>query len=272
MNEGNSIGERLETNQGELFFECAGSGDPIVLLHGFGLDVRMWDPQFDALRSSFRVIRYDLRGFGQSSLPTGVPYSHEDDLHALLVHLGVSRAHLVGLSMGGRMALRYALAYPNSVVTLVLAESALDGHVWSSQWQTRWQGICQAAKDGRLDDAKRQWLENPLFASARENPSLLALLSQMISDYSGWHWHHKDTAVVPSPVVAERLQTIQMPTLVLAGIHDVADFQSIANALTRQMPAVQRATIQGSGHLINLEAPAEFNSMLLSFFQATWKL
>src|ERR1035438_5607654 len=121
---------RFLVNEGDLFFEWAGSGEAVVFLHGFGMDSRMWAPQFEDLQSTFRVIRYDLRGFGRSSLPPHSGYAHEDDLNALLSSLGAAPAHVVGLSMGGRMTLRFAAAYPQSVRSLVLADSALDGHGW----------------------------------------------------------------------------------------------------------------------------------------------
>src|SRR5258708_35357920 len=126
---------RLPVNDGELFLECAGDGETVVFIHGFGLDSRMWDPQVDAFRSTFRIIRYDLRGFGRSSLPPASPYSHEEDLDALLSNLRAAPAHVVGLSMGGRMALRFAAAYPQSVQSMVLADTAMDGPTWYTDWQ-----------------------------------------------------------------------------------------------------------------------------------------
>ena len=145
----------LQVPQGELSFECAGEGDAVVFLHGFGLDLRMWASQFEALQSTFRVIRYDLRGFGRSSVPPVCKYAHEDDLQALLSHLGVTSAHVVGSSMGGRMALRFAAAYPEMVQSLVLADSALDGYAWSDEWQRRWKAMCETAKAGGMAEAKR---------------------------------------------------------------------------------------------------------------------
>jgi|SRR5579862_425172 len=258
---------RFPVNNGELFFECAGDGETIVLIHGFGLDSRMWDPQFEAFRSTFQVIRYDLRGFGRSSRPPAAPYSHEEDLNALLSNLGGAPVHLVGLSMGGRMALRFAAAYPPSIRSLVLADPALDGQSWSTDWQTRWSGMCSAARAGQLADAKRQWLEHPLFDSSRTNPTTTAHLTRMVDDYSGWHWHNKDLARVPSPALAERLGEIRTRTLVITGEHDIPDFQAVGNLLAEKLPDVQRVIIKGSGHMVNLEAPRDFNAALLKFWQ-----
>lgn len=258
---------RLPVKDGELFFECAGDGEPVVFIHGFGLDSRMWDPQFDAFRSTHRIIRYDLRGFGRSSLPPASPYSHEDDLNALLSNLGGDPAHVVGLSMGGRMALRFAAAYPQSVRSLVLADPALDGQSWSTDWQTRWSGMVSAARAGHISDAKRQWLEHPLFGPSRANPTTTAHLTRMIEDYSGWHWHNKDLARAPTPDLSERLSEIRTRALVITGEHDTPDFQAVGNLLGENLPDVRRVIIKGSGHMVNLEAPQDFNAALLKFWQ-----
>ena len=259
---------RLPVNDGNLFFESAGNGEAVVFLHGFGLDSRMWNPQFDALQSMYRVIRYDLRGFGRSSLPPQTVYAHEDDLNALLSSLGAAPARVVGLSMGGRMALRFAAAYPHSVRSLVLADAALDGQTWSTDWQTRWSAMCEAARAGHIEDAKSQWLAHPLFDPARANPMSASLLARMVDDYSGWHWHNRDTAHAPTPPLAERLGEIRVPTLVITGALDIADFQVVGTLLAEKLPAVRRISIDGSGHMVNLEAPREFNAALLTFWRA----
>jgi 3-oxoadipate enol-lactonase len=272
----------LRLSDGHLFFESAGKGEAVVFLHGFGLDSRMWEPQYQALQSkalqsqavqykalqsSFRVIRYDLRGFGRSSLPPAAGYAHEDDLNALLTKLGAAPAHVVGFSMGGQMALRFAAAYPQSVRSLVLADSALDGQTWSADWKARWTALCNAARAGQMTDAKRQWLEHPLFDSARSEPSRASLLAGMIEGYSGWHWHNRDTARIPSPPLAQRLGEIRVPSLVITGSNDLADFQIVGNVLAAGLPSVRRLNIEGSGHIVNLEAPNEFNNALLEFWE-----
>jgi 3-oxoadipate enol-lactonase len=258
---------RISVAGGELSFEVAGDGEPVVFLHGFGLDSRMWEAQFQALREGFRLIRYDLRGFGRSSLPT-VQYGHEDDLYALLTHIAAVPAHVVGLSMGGRIALRFAAAYPGSIRSLVLADSALDGQLWTEDWQTRWTGICDAAKSGGVAEAKRLWLEHPLLATARADRSTLSMLAQMVDDYSGWHWHNSDTARVPAPSLATRLHEIRVPTLVVTGEDDLQDFQTVAATLARNLPGARRCVIEKAGHMVNLEAPEKFNAAIVKFWRS----
>src|SRR5690242_18617682 len=132
-------------NGSRLYYESAGTGPPLVLLHGFTLDTRMWDDQFEAFARQYRVIRYDLRGFGRSAVPTE-SYSHAEDLHALLGHLETEAAYVAGLSMGGAVALDYALAYPQAVRGLILIDAVVGGFRWSPEASARTDLIWQEAK------------------------------------------------------------------------------------------------------------------------------
>ena len=117
-----------EVNDTRLYYEVSGSGHPLVLIHGLALDTRMWDDQFQAFSEYYRVIRFDLRGFGNSTLPTGDQYAYFDDLFALLNYLDISQAHILGLSLGGSVAVDFALAYPEATSSLILVDvSGLDG-------------------------------------------------------------------------------------------------------------------------------------------------
>src|SRR5689334_19941744 len=111
-----------EVNHTRLYYEVAGSGPPLVLIHGFDLDTRMWDDQFEVFAQHYRVVRYDVRGFGKSARPTE-PYAHEEDLKALLDYLGIAQAHIVGMSMGGGIAIDFTLTYPEMTRTLILVDS-----------------------------------------------------------------------------------------------------------------------------------------------------
>jgi 3-oxoadipate enol-lactonase len=251
---------------GWLQYATAGTGDPVVFIHGFGLDSAMWDPQWRAFAQRYRVIRYDLRGYGGSSLPEG-GYSHVDDLLALIDFLGAGPVHLVGLSLGGRVALRVAAAHPKAVRSLTLADPALDGHVWTDDWLQRWRKMTEAAKRGDLSAAKRLWREHILFAPANAQPDVADSLRVMIDRYSGWHLHHPDPGTAPKTPVAQLLPSISIPTLVMIGELDLPDFQAIARRLAQELPAAELRIIAGSGHMSNMEAPGMFNDLALGFLQ-----
>jgi 3-oxoadipate enol-lactonase len=266
----NGIGDEqthLCADGGQLRYSTAGTGDPVVLIHGLGLDAAMWDPQWRVLQKEFRAIRYDLRGFGRSTVPTG-PYSHCEDLLGLLDFLEARPAHVVGLSMGGRVALRFALEQPNSVRSLTLIDPALDGYAWSAAWTRRMDAILNAAGNGDLDGAKRLWLAHELFAPAKLDPPLALALAAMVERYSAWHWCNADPVRRPaSPAIGE-LASVTAPTLVLVGELDLPDFQTIARVLAAGIPRAALRSIAGAGHMANMEAPAIVNDLLLTHLRS----
>jgi 3-oxoadipate enol-lactonase len=250
-----------------LRYSTAGTGEPVVLLHGLGLDASMWDPQWPVLQREFRTIRYDFRGFGSSTFPSG-PYSHSADLLDLLDFLGARPAHVIGLSMGGRYALRFALDQPGAVKSLTLIDPALEGHSWSDAWNRKMDAIVAAAKSGAVDDAKQQWLTHELFAPARREPELAAALARMVRGYSAWHWRNADPVQRPASPAIRSLATLTCPTLILLGELDLPDFKTIAQRLAAEIPGAALRTIADAGHMANMEAPAAVNELVLAHLRA----
>jgi 3-oxoadipate enol-lactonase len=260
----NGDGERVFTcdDGGQLRYSIGGKGDSLVLLHGFGLDSSMWDPQWPTFAKHYRSIRYDLRGYGASSVPTGA-YSHVDDFIALTDFLKAQPAHLVGLSLGGRLALRIAAQAPETVRSLTLVDTALDGHLWSEDWSERWQAML-AAGNTDVKQAKSLWLQHALFKPARTKPEVAVALDAMVQRYSGWHFHSDDPGVGPATPVAEVLSTIRVPTLVIVGALDLPDFQVIARRLADELPRASLRIIPNVGHMPNLEDSHQFNQLVLA--------
>ena len=227
----------------------------------------MWDDQFDTLAQRFRVIRYDLRGFGKSSLPTlGVGYGHADDCKRLLDTLGVSRAHLVGLSAGGRVALDVALRHPTLVNRLVVIDTFVGGYVPTQAYRDSFGAMIAAARGGDLARAKALWLDHPLFKPAAAQPAVTARLREMVQAYSGFHWWAPTNPEVPlNPPALKRLGELKMPTLVMVGERDVEDVQVQTALLLNEITGAQKAVIPGVGHMSNMEAPALVNAALLRF-------
>jgi 3-oxoadipate enol-lactonase len=255
----------MEAGDARLYCETAGEGRPLVFIHGYGMDARAWESQFYSFLPQHRVVRYDLRGYGRSSLPTKNAYSHSADLLALLDRLGIEKASLVGQSMGGWIATNFALNYPERTQSLVLVDSALYGYRWSHEWRRLWEAIHEKADVAGARAANQMWLEHPLFAPAREQPAVAARLSAMIAGYSGWHWVLSDVHTPVQPPDIERLEELQAPTLVLTGRRDLPDFQSIAAILSERLPHASRVRLSGVGHLSNMEAPVAFNHALTRF-------
>src|ERR1700722_11895438 len=170
--EGASTGA-LPVEGAVLRYQVAGTGPAVVLVHGFGLDMRMWDRQFAALASDFRVVRYDCRGFGASGpFDPAVPYPHAADLVALLDRLELGQAALVGLSFGGRVALQTALAAPDRVLALALLDAVLDGVPWDAESRAGMAEVSRQVAAGGVAAGRAAWLAHPLFAPARQDPAL----------------------------------------------------------------------------------------------------
>lgn len=247
-----------------MYYETAGSGSPVVFIHGFGSDARIWDAQFVALSQRYRVIRYDLRGFGRSDIPTGA-YAHTDDLKALLDQLGIPRAHIVGQSAGGAIALDFALECPDRIDRVVLVDSTIDGYEWSPESTESWTPVFAKAAEVGLAGAMDVLLAHPLFAVACEQPDVRERLAEILGGYSGWHAVNDDPVRTPIPPAIQRLEQITAPTLVILGERDEPDYHNQAHLLAERLPHATLLTLPGIGHVVPLEAAAQLSQILSEF-------
>lgn len=255
-------------NGTRLHYEVSGSGAPVVLIHGLCLDLRMWDDQVPTLTERYRVVRYDVRGFGKSDQPVRAAFRHVDDLRALLDDLGIGAAHVVGLSMGGRIALHHALLYPQQTLSLTLVDSALDGYEWSEEWIGSLEAIEERARADGTAAGNAMWLEHELFTPARTNAQCSAKLAEIVNECSGENWVDESPVQGIDPPGGRRLAEVSVPTLVVVGKHDLPDFQRIADKLAAGIPQAKKVAITDAGHMSNMEQPQAFNALLLEFLQA----
>ncbi len=227
----------------------------------------MWDDQFDHFAQHYRVLRYDLRGFGRSSPPER-PYSHADDLKALLASLRMEPTAIVGLSFGGQVALDFALAHPQATRALVLVDAVISGWQWSSQHAASLAGVRGVARAAGADAGRRDWLRHALFAPACEQPAVARRLAEMVNGYSCWHWLNDDPRRAAESPATDRLGQLTAPTLVLVGERDLDDFQGIADLLEREIAGARKVVLRGVGHMANMEDPTRFNEVVLDFLAA----
>jgi len=259
---------RVDIDGGYLHYRREGRGEALVLVHGFGLDHRVWAPQWPALADSFDLISYDLRGFGRSSVPGPAPYAHNEDLRALLDALGIERAHLISHSLGGGIAASFAVAYPKRTGRVVLSAPLLRGYTQLGELLALLKSVWQiAARDG-LDAARTAWLAAELFAPSLATPGGAALLPSIMADYSGWHWQNRDPETGLEPPLAQRLNELLAPTLVLVGTRDLPDFIHMGEALAAQAPNARLELLAGLGHGPSVEQPDVFNAKALEFLTA----
>jgi 3-oxoadipate enol-lactonase len=236
-------------------------------------DRRLWDGQMDAFAVAHRVVRLDLRGFGESSLPGG-PFSYVEDLRVLLDHLGIERAAVVGNSFGGRVALDLALAHPARTTALVLVASALSGHEGSAFLDGFDEEEEALLDDGKLDEAVelnlRTWLDGPEREAAPVAPEVRARIAEMQRSSFETLVRAYEGTPEPGPVAwadppaAGRLAEVTVPTLVVVGTLDQPDFRAISERLAHGIPGAESAELEAA-HLPALERAEEFNRIVLDF-------
>jgi pimeloyl-ACP methyl ester carboxylesterase len=257
----------LDRPGARLRYETAGPADGpvVVLLHGFGLDRRMWEPQA-GLAEQFLLVTYDLRGFGASApMDPAVPYTHAEDLFALLDQLGVGAAALVGLSFGGLVAVQAAAQSPDRVRALVLMDTLLPGVRFDPECRAGFAEVDRQVTAGGVAAGQEAWLGHPLFAGVRRDPDLAARLAVMVSDYPGQHWLGQDPETASPRPPAEVLGGLTMPALVLAGEQDMPCFLEMTGTLARGIPGAEHTLVPGAGHMVSMELPAEVNALLTGF-------
>jgi pimeloyl-ACP methyl ester carboxylesterase len=237
----------------------------VVFVHGFSLDRRMWDDQIEDFARRYRVIRYDVRGYGRSAVPGSEGYYHADDLVGLVDYLGIEKAHIVGLSLGAAIAAEFVLAYTERASSLVAVDPVIWGYRWSPEYGASLGALWQAGRESGVQAATALWLRHPMFAPALERPEVAERLLRIINDYSGWHWTHDDPGLLPERRAFDRLEEISVPTLTMVGERDMPDFHVITDALKERIPRARKIVLPRAGHMSNMEAPGEFNAAVLSF-------
>lgn len=262
----------VDDEGGSLEYEVAGTGPAVVFLHPGLWDRRAWDEQFDAFAGTYRVVRYDARGYGRSSRPEpGVAYSHVEDLAAVMDAAAVDRAALVGCSMGGGTALNFALTYPDRVSALVLVASGFDGFEgtpeeeerWTADWSGLEEEIANAIEAGELERAQdlrlRLWVplgtDDPRGRRIRE--IAFDNLHVITMDESG--------AQGIEPRAVERLEEVSAPTLVLPADHDPPWEPRMAEVLASRIPDARLVRIPDVDHVVNMRKPEAFNRAVLDF-------
>lgn len=250
-----------------IYFETKGKGSPVILVHGGQMDRQMWDFQFDLLAKEYHVIRYDIRGFGKSNVPTR-PYSYADDQKALMKHLGLQKASIVGLSLGAAIATDFAIAYPESVQGLVLVCPGLGGFRFDEKMND-FRATLDAARDENFDEVAELWLQHPYMSVAMEHPDLRPKLRALSHDNAHCWLNNPLLIRRLTPPAAERLGQIRAPTLVIDGARDLPDIHKIVTKLTADIPGARKEVLKDCGHIAPMENPEAFNKLLLEFLAKT---
>ena len=257
-----------EFGQSRLYYEVVGEGEPsVVLLHGGLLDCRMWDEQFELLSSDHRVIRYDASAHGRSAIPPEAYLDHLD-LLGLLDTLEVDRAVLVGLSMGGRVAIDFALEYPERVEAVVAVSSGLSGYRFTSEFSEKNKKTMIAAWksgdwDALVEAFQRSWTDGPHRSPDQVDPAVREWVREMAR---GGIENAMEGRMLRPPAI-DRLDSLDLPMLVVVGELDMPGIHEIADLLIDANPHAERVVVSDGAHMVNLEKPEEFNRVLVEYLE-----
>lgn len=250
-------------NGADLFVEDIGSGPLMVFMHGFSFDSRMWQQQLDFFARHYRVLAYDARGFGLSSLPGNTPWSPVDDLGAVLDAAAADPAILVAHSMAAIVACDFCRQYPERVKALILVSPSAADYRWPEVFMAQWAAY-QDLANSDMNAARNAWLGSELFTRCSDKPRVWQQMRGMINRYSGWHWQQKQ-AVATSTLARSPHQQLDLPVLLINGRDDSPAFLDCAEVLAARIGASSRLLIDDADHMCNMEQPAVFNRKLAAF-------
>jgi 3-oxoadipate enol-lactonase len=265
--ENHSADRYLDVQNAQLRYRDEGRGHAVILLHGWTLDLEMWDPQVAALRNEFRLVRFDRRGFG---LSRGRPDARQDasDIAALYEHLGLKRAALIGMSHGARSSLQFAAGAPGRVSALILdGPPSIDRAAGEEDVPIAY--MREVLQERGIEAFRREWSNHPLARLRTNDPMIREMLNRMIARYPGQDLAagddfaslgRADAGAAPLP-----LHTMTVPTLILNGAHDLPSRLQTARRLCAELPAAEHEEVADAGHLINLDRPAVYSELCRSF-------
>ncbi|HLV37112.1 MAG TPA: alpha/beta fold hydrolase [Spirillospora sp.] len=261
----------LELDDGKLYYEMAGAGEALVLSHAGFVDSGMWDDQWHDFTQRYRVIRYDMRGFGKSDPVTG-PRARRNDLYRLLKHLDIERAHLLGCSQGGEIILDLALEHPDMVDALIIVSAVPGGFELQGEPPPQLLEMIGAVQQGDLERASelqiRLWIDGPFRQPEQVDRRVrqrAAAMNRLPVTQNTWAIADMQPLNPLDPPAAQRLHEIQVPTLIVAGALDNPEILRAADVMTAGIESAQKAVIPDSAHLPNMEQPALFNQTVNDF-------
>lgn len=267
----------FDAEDAAIYYESHGEGTPLILLHGYALNIAMWEYQISVFSRSRMVVAVDLRGFGKSSCGKGWSGSiMADDVIGLIKSLRLKDAAILGFSMSGPVAIRAAYQLPDVITRLILVSSILPSS-----------GRPRAKKE--IEDQReelnilrlrgvRAWADTiglnkgPLVDNIfRRNPDARPVWTRMISRHNPDYLLCMMTARESTPPSADwrsRLKYIKQKTLIIAGAQD-SQFIDSARYLDRNIPNSELRIISGAGHMVNLEAPEQFKNVIEGFINCS---
>lgn len=260
-----------EINGAKIYYEVAGEGQPFLMVHAGIANKSMWDDQFDFFAKRYKVVRYDMRGFGQSP-PVADDYQRHEDIRALLDYLKIDHAILMGCSMGGGACMNFALEYPERTDALIMVGSAPIGfgyEDWSPSPLD--EEMDDALEKGDLERANEVSMRIFIDGIGRSPDQVNPTLRKKVYDMNmialrNMNLLGKD---VPLPVpAAERIKDLRLPVLIVIGDLDEEYIARAADFMETNISSSRKIVMQGTAHLPNMEFPNEFNAHVQEFLDS----
>jgi 3-oxoadipate enol-lactonase len=242
-----------------LHYKGEGRGQDVVLIHAFQMDLREWDAVAISLAGTRRVVRYDVRGHGTSTV-NGPLRSQAEDLLTLLDELKLAKPTLVGLSMGATIALDFAVTHPDRVNGVVLVSPGVPGlkvdvdFAWMAP-------ILDAVRAGQPAKAAEAWWQSKLFDAVRARGTDAQRVRGIVMDNAKiWSFDERPPAL--DPPAATRLKELKISVLTIAGDRDPLGGLEVARAIAASVPNGRVVTVTGAGHMLSLEQPDELGRLI----------
>jgi len=251
---------------GKLYYEMAGKGSAIVLLHDGMVPCSIWDEQFQWLAKNYRVVRYDRRAYGKSTDPKA-PYSHIDDLNQVFIQLKIDKAIIFGMSSGGGLAIDFTLKYPEKVRGLVLVGAVVGGYGYSAHMATRGGHMIPVSERSDQQKVVRYFIWDDPYEIYQDNVRAKERVWEWMKDYPK---EDRGGGIPLKP--AERravgfLSEISVPTLIMVGEFDIPDVHAHSGVIHAGIEGSSKRIIPSSGHLVPIEQPKLFNDAVYDYLK-----
>lgn len=270
------MGQFARINGAQLYYEVAGEGEPLVFVHAGIADNRLWDGQFEEFSKSYKVVRYDMRGFGKSE-PVEGEFAHRDDLFELLKYLNIERAHLVGCSMGGGFSMDVALNHPDMAASLTIVCSGPNGMDVELPEVPRLSELEEQAQEAwkTKDIEKTAELETQIFfdgvARTPDQVDATARAKAVEMNRIALTHQAKELGQHKAPLqppAAQRLNELNIPVLAIVGEYDEPYVHIAGDYMEQHIANCRKVIMPNTAHLPSLEHPQEFNRILREFLNS----
>jgi 2-hydroxy-6-oxonona-2,4-dienedioate hydrolase len=262
----------VNSGNAQLYSETAGEGMPFVMIHAGVADSRQWNNEFAFYARNYEVVRYDLRGYGKSE-PVEGEFSHMDDLVAVLNTLGLHEPIVVmGCSMGGGLAMDFALTHPSRMRALIMVGSGPSGLELDVPTPAKFAEAEKAFEAGDLDlvcEIETQiWFDGTGRAPEQVNQAMRKLAYEMNRQALAHEVKQLGKRLPNTQTPAfDRLSDLKIPVLIIVGAHDTSYILAATDYMVEKIPSAQKVIIEDAAHLPNMDHPEKFQAIVTNFLE-----